>query len=271
MYIGIDIGGTKTLIASFYEQGKIEKSIKISTPKQPEELADKILEASTLLGADNDIVRIGLAGPGSFHEEAFTNTTTLGWYDVPLTKIIQDKLNTEVLAHNDAVIGGLAEARIGNGQNCTHLLYVTISTGVGTGVIRNNTITKSTPNSEGGLMLVGESASPERIQDRISGKAFRARFGAHGYEVDDPQIWDEYASDLALALIDMSALIEPDRIVLGGGMSLHFTKFKDHLARHLDRLANTQVTVPKVVQAKFPELAVIHGCAILAIEGFSDE
>lgn len=271
MYIGIDIGGTKTLIASFYGPDKIENSIKISTPKQPEELVDKLLEASAKLREDNDIVRIGLAGPGSFHEGLFTNTTTLGWHDIPLIEMIQKKLNTQVLAHNDAVLGGLAEARIGNGQNCIHLLYVTISTGVGTGIITNGAISKSTPNSEGGLILIGKSATPRTIQDRISGKAFKSRFGAYGYEIDDPQIWDEYASDLALALFDMSALIEPDKIVLGGGMSLHFTKFKDHLARHLDRLGNAQIIVPEIDQAKFPELAVIHGCAILAIEGFSNE
>lgn len=271
MYIGIDIGGTKTLIASFHQQGKIEDSVKIPTPKQPEALVDKISEASQQLSAEESITRVGLAGPGSFHKRLFTNTTTLGWHNIPLVEMIQDKLNAEVLAQNDAVLGGLAEARIGNGQNCINLLYVTISTGVGTGIITNGAITKSTPNSEGGLMLIGESNTPNTIQDRISGKAFKIRFGAPGNEMDDPQVWDEYASDLALALFDMSALIEPDKIVIGGGMALHFSKFQEPLVRHLDRLKNTQITVPDIVQARFPELAVIHGCAILAIEGFSNE
>ena len=271
MYIGIDIGGTKTLIASFYEQGKINASEKIATPEEPEELVGKINDAVIRLAGENKVTRIGLAAPGSFKDGLFTNTTTLGWRNIPLTEMIHHKLNIEILAQNDAVLGGLSEARIGNGKNCTNLLYITISTGVGTGIITNGTVTKSTPNSEGGLMLVGKSNKPHTVQDSISGRAFRSRFGAQGYEIDDPEIWDKYASDLALALFDMSALIEPDKIVIGGGMSLHFAKFEESLHRHLARIDNPQIHMPQIVQAKFPELAVIHGCAILAIEGFNNE
>ena len=267
MYLGIDIGGSKTLVASFEVIGEIVKSQSFPTPNDPDSLINNIASTARDLLDGENLERVGVAVPGRIHDGLFTNTTTLGWIDVPLIENLRKELGTEVIAENDATLGGLAEARIGNGKNCTHLLYITISTGVGTGIIVNGSIPETMHNSEGGLMRLDSSNLKDTIQSRLSGQAFKERYGKPAYKVDDPAIWDEYARDLALAIYDMCALIEPDCVVLGGGMSNHYDKFSEKLNEHLNGIAEAQIPLPALRQARFPEFSVIHGCAILAIEG----
>ncbi|MEX0748407.1 MAG: ROK family protein [Candidatus Saccharimonadales bacterium] len=266
MYIGVDIGASKTLVASFSAPESMLESEKFKTPTEPGQLITSVFETIAKLAGGTAVNGLGIAVPGYYHDGLFTNTTTLNWQSVPLHDMVKSHCSYPFKIANDAVLGGLAEARIGHGQDCINLLYITISTGVGTSIIIDGQIPEFIPGSEGGHMIANRGEKPQTWEELISGTAFKRRFGKFGYEVSDPAIWDTYASDLASCIYNMAALIEPNRVVLSGGMAVHFDRFQAALNTHLAALHDGVFPLPEVKVAKYPELAPVYGCAIIAGE-----
>ena len=75
---------------------------------------------------------------------------------------------------------------------------------------------------DGVIWLDGELVPWETF---ASGKAIVRRFGKLASEIDDPAIWKIISRDLALGIIDMAANIQPDVIIIGGGVGTHFKKY----------------------------------------------
>lgn len=264
MYGAVDIGGTKTLVAVIDRKGKVLEQIKFPTPENysnfTQELTSTVAKLST-----NDFQRTIVAVPGVIDRDAGTiiSLGNLPWAKVDLEEACEKIFNCPVSLENDAKLAGLAEA---SHFKSTHkkILYVTISTGIGIALINEGVIDDAIGDTGGHDMYVEFNGKRITWEQLASGKAIVKEYGKRASEINDPVIWDKISRKIAVGLIDLIALLQPEVIVFGGGVGAHFSKYEKFLRKSLASYETPMSKTPKLVQAKHPEEAVIYGCYELA-------
>ncbi len=267
MYLAIDIGGTKTLLAIFSNDGKIVQRHKFATPL---EYADflKTLQKELKLLRHHDFERIVVAVPARLDHEhgvavAFGNRP---WERVPIRKDLEHILQAPVILGNDAKLAGLSEALL-----ITHefrkVLYITISTGINSALIIDGKLDRNTLDSEAGQLLLEYNGRLTDWEDFGSGRAFQTKFGKRVSDITDPHAWYYIARNIAIGLVDLMATYMPEVIVLGGGVGQHLDKFEDRLLEELKIYENPMLPIPAIRKAQRAEEAVIYGCYEVASRG----
>lgn len=264
MYLGIDIGGTKTLVATLDDNGVVQERNKFPTPKDYGEFSKALAEVVDNLTTTN-FVACAVAVPGKLDRPngIGLDMGNLPWHDVPIQKDVAALLDCPVVIENDANLAGLSEAMLLK-DTYSRVLYVTISTGIGTGFIVNQTIDPALADSEGGHMPIEYKGKLVKWESFASGHAIATRFGKQAHEITDDATWKIIAHDVALGLIDLIAVIQPQVIVLGGSVGSFYERYGKHLQDALDAYATPMVPIPVLMQAGRPEEAVIYGCYDLA-------
>jgi predicted NBD/HSP70 family sugar kinase len=265
MILAIDVGGTKTLVASFTMDGKATEHIKFPTPKDYPafiaELANTIANLTT-----KKFVRGVIAMPGKIDRQngvaiAFGN---LPWHDIPIVADIQKIINIPIMVENDANLAGLSEAHML--KQYRKVLYLTVSTGIGGVYIIDGKIDPDTQDAEYGHMLFEHEGILQRWEHFASGSAIMAKFGKRASDITDVGDWYKISHNIAIGLIDVIAAITPEVVVIGGGVGTHFDKFGDRLYEDLKIYQNDLITVPPLFGAQRAEDAVIYGCYLLAMQ-----
>lgn len=267
-YCSIDVGGTKTLMALFTADGEILKRRQFDTPKVPADFINTAIHNFKKIAAKQIVKSIGLGLPGSLDAESgaiIFSPNLSAWRGFNVASELSAKLKLPIRVDNDANLGALAEANLGAGQSYRTVLYVTISTGVGTGIVIGGQLWPELSKSEGGMIVFAtRDQSYKRLEDLVAGPEFKNRFGKYGFDVIDPNIWSAFARDLAAGLFNMITLFTPDIVILGGGMSVHFGAFRKPLINFVQQLNPGLYPMPPIEQAKYVEEAVIYGGYLLA-------
>ncbi len=262
MYLGIDVGGTKTLFAVFDESGKLITTHKIKTNLDyPLFLKDVAGVIDTEL-KDYKFSYCCCAMPGEidFEKGAVIAGGNIPWHDISIKKDLGAMLpGAKILVHNDAKLAGLSEAKLLH-KKYRKVLYVTISTGIGGGIIIDDVIDPDFANFEPGQMPFEHAGKIQKWESFASGKALHEQYGKMASEINDPKIWEDFTRLVSLGLADLLATIQPDAVVFGGGVGTHFDKYKEFLLEHLKAIDNPMVPVPPLLKAQRPEEAVIYGC-----------
>ena len=260
MYLGVDVGGTKTLLAVFTQDGQLKQSIKFETPHNYSRFLDALTE--NIRGLEvQDFRAACIAMPGRIDRDkgvvlAFGN---LPWKNVHIADYLEKIIKAPVIVENDAKLAALSESKLLTGD-FKKVLYVTICTGIGTGLITDGVINSGMADSEGGLILLSHNGKQTPWEKFASGKAIERRFGKQARDINDEATWKSITHDLALGFIDLIATFQPEVIIVGGGVGTHFDKFDDLLVAQLKKYETPMVPIPKLVRAKKPEEAVIYGC-----------
>lgn len=260
MYLGIDVGGTKTLLAVFDENGQILKQFKFSTPEKYEEFLSELQKALQEF-KDLQIKACCCALPGRIDRNQGIGIRfgNFAWQNIPIKQDVSRLLGTDhVLVENDAKLAGLYEAI--NHKEYKKVVYITIGTGIGIGIIANGNIVPELADSEIGNMLINYEGGLQKWEAFASGRAFQERFGMKASEAEDPDIWDQYTNDLVVGFDAALAAFQPDVVIVGGGVGAHFDKFGSLLAEKIAKTKSKMVPVPPIIQATKPEEAVIYGC-----------
>ncbi|MFC1893522.1 ROK family protein [Chloroflexota bacterium] len=143
--LGIDLGGTKILTAVVNTEGRIIARDHSITPSREghQAVIQSILESvgraldQAHTSAD-ELTAIGVGAPGLSNPETgilFTSPNLPGWKDVPLREIIEKELNKKAFLINDANAAAVGELCFGAGRGARHFIYITLSTGIGGGII----------------------------------------------------------------------------------------------------------------------------------------
>lgn len=150
-FIGVDIGGTSLRAARFSGENHIPET-KTKIPTQPAKGVEAVLQRIEMAIREvageqlQQIAGVGLALPGPLdpHTGVLISAPNLpGWENLPLQRMMEERVGRPVFIGNDANLAALGEWKFGAGQGHDDLLYLTVSTGIGGGVIT------------GGRMLVG--------------------------------------------------------------------------------------------------------------------
>ena len=266
MYAAVDIGGTKTLVASFDESGNIVEQIKFPTPEEYSvfisEMAKVVANLST-----KEFQSVVVAAPGTIdhNEGILLHAGNLAWRHVSLQTDIERTFHAPAHLENDAKTAAVAESRAA-GSDFETVVYITISTGIGVGVCVNGSLDHTLLNAEPGKMMIEKNGEMVAWEATASGKAIVAKYGKRASDIDDPEVWQAIAHDIAKGMLAVIAMIQPDLIVIGGGVGNHYEKFEKPLLSELKKYENPLAPTPPIRKAVHPEEAVIYGCYELAKE-----
>lgn len=147
VYVGVDVGGTKLAYGLYDEElNLLARSKEPSMPDAPAEvMIDAMVGHVDALLRDAGCAKERLAGIGAVfpsyidkRKNVIVTTTNLpNWAHVPIKDILQDKLGVRAEIDNDCIGAAMAEHRCGAGRGRKHMIYVTVSTGIGGGIIIN--------------------------------------------------------------------------------------------------------------------------------------
>lgn len=266
MLIAVDTGGTKTLVAGFGRDGKISTSLKFATPTSTVDYVQQLQAAIIEVAGQHKprVIAIGL--PGIVKDGVAVWCNHLGWrnFDVrtPLGKHFP---GVPILVENDANLAGLAETRILKPMPISSL-YVTISTGIGTGVITDGRIDPGMRHSEGGRALVEFDGVVREWESFAAGSAIYDAFGMYAKDITSKRTWDQIADRISRGFLAVVPIIQPDIIIIGGSIGTYFDKYGERLQNILREKLPSHIPCPTFQQAKHPEQAVIYGCYYYALD-----
>jgi glucokinase len=268
MVLGVDIGGTK--IAT----GLVNERAEVSSVRSVPTLANEGYDVSIrqVWGAieesiTGEVTAIGICAPGPLNPKTgvVLNPPNLpGWRNVPLEEMARAKFGLPVHLENDCNAAGLAEARFGAAKGCNSVFYAAIGTGIGSGIILGGRIYhgKNGFAAEGGHVSIDyrsqticRCGTPGCIEALASGHVLE-RMGAYDL--------NELALQLGAWLGSVVSLLDPDIIVIGGGVS----QIGEPLFDRLRAIVPTKTINPyayelPIVAARFGSEAGIVGAAAM--------
>lgn len=302
--IGIDFGGTTVKIGIVADDHVLGETIRLDTqeyesaPPLIQTLADIII---SLQAKHPQVTAVGLGMPGfvDFPTGRVHNLTNVrGWQNIQLKRDLEALIDLPVSVDNDANCMAIAEWKRGAGLGCHHLLALTLGTGVGGGLVINDCLIRGANSVAGelGQISIDHSGAPGAygnkgaLEDFIGNRqitqlAFEAYLTAKvpkEREECEPDalaqaailgdaialnIWEQVAGKLASALMSYCYLLNPELIIIGGGVAKAGRLIFDPLEAKL----HAQLSAPfkdhlKIVPAKFGNEAGIIGAATLALE-----
>jgi glucokinase len=260
--LALDVGGTRLRAAAIDAEGKIHHRESAAT--QPDgtgkiivgqliEIANKVLERC------DDVAGVGLSalGPLDLKSGVITTPATLpNFRDVPIRAMLEDVLQRDVLVENDAISAACGEWKYGAGRGVESLVYITVSTGIGGGVICNGHVLRGASGFAGhiGHMKIfpdGERCgcgNPGCWEVYASGTAFTARaqeklgpvtaeevfLRAAKGDALAQQLVDQEADYLGIGIVSLLHLFNPERVVIGGGLSNALEQLRPGIARRVE-------------------------------------
>lgn len=272
MWIAIDIGATKTLIAVFDRNGKIVKSSNHPTAKNYQQFLSELSTAFQKISSNNKFTAAGVGVPGLVDRNNGTVIAlgNLDWGNRPIQKDISSIIGSiPTVIENDTRLAGLSEAQFLSNKY-DRVLYFTISTGIGAALIENGQIVSALQDTEAGKMPLLYQNRIVAWEDFASGRAIIKKYGKKASEIDDPTTWDEIARNIGYGVGVTTSVMQPDAIIFGGGVGQFATKFIPAIKKYLASNLHPVVRQPKLLVAKRPNEAVIYGCYIKARQKYDN-
>jgi len=235
MYLTVDVGGTKVLVATFTKGGEKIKSMKIKTPiMYPDFIAELKSTINELLGGSQpDACAIALPGTIDRDNGIVLYFGNLPWENVSIKQDLSDILQCPIYLENDAKLAGLAEADAVK-DLYSRVLYVTVSTGIGLGLTVNGEIDYSVKDAGGRAIMLEHQGKIMAWEEFASGKAIVAQTGKMASEITDDADWYLVSRNIAIGLINLIVTLSPECIVIGGGVGAHLDKFHERLHDELE-------------------------------------
>ena len=276
--LAIDVGGTKFSIAVFEGERMVRRESRRTDAEGGREwMLEQISAIARAWQREMPIDRcgIGFGGPVIFREQRIALSTHVGgWRDFRLADWVRDLLGVPAIMDNDANTGALGEGRFGAGRGFSPLFYMTLSTGIGGGIYEDGRIWRGA-DSYGGEIghLTIRPDGPECLCgaygcfERMCGGLWLQRdHGKTAQElIQDPAFVSRYVVDLALGLKTCIMLLNPARIVIGGGISKAgerlFEPLRAELRRHITDWSGARIDV---VPAALGDDSVLWGALALA-------
>lgn len=302
--VGIDFGGTSVKYGVVRGPEILHTGDPIITSdfKGPKALiAEMTRRVHQLRGEFPGIEAVGIGVPGFVDVQrgvVHELTNVPGWKEVPVRNMLTESTGLPCFAENDANAMCFAEFVHGAGQGARNLIAITLGTGVGGGLVLDGRLYRGSSFGAGevGQMSIDwrgkefvhgnvgalesytgigpltkrattlyKKAKIKKTEDELSPRGLAA-----AVKQKDPvamQVWDEFTSQLATGLVNAVWLLNPDRIVIGGGIAKAGKLIFDPLWKKMKKqLADSFIRQLKVVPAHFGNDAGIIGSAAVAME-----
>ena len=281
MKIGIDVGGTKCLGVAVDDSGKVVQQFRLPTP-HADGLCDTLLEIVSQLGGASSL---GIGVPGLISPEGVIRASPnlVGAKELPLRQMVEDRLGKKVFVENDATCAALGEWKTGAARGATDAWVITLGTGIGGGFVSGSALQRGAHGFAGevGHMVVdpegprcpcGRNGCWERYAsgnglsylangEKGEDVLMRAKDGA----VDALGVVDTFARWVALGLVNLTNMTDPEVIVVGGGVIVSADVVMPRIGHWFEQLLYSPKhrAHPRLVVAQLGEQAGAIGAAML--------
>lgn len=280
MILAIDIGGTKFSIAAFDGPRMVRRESRATdTAGGRDWMLARIEEIVTVWKRDLTFERcgIGFGGPVNFVSQRVVLSTHVGgWRDFDLCGFVGSLIGAPAIMDNDANVGAIGEGEFGAGKGFSPLFYMTLSTGIGGGIYENGRVWRGadsyggeighmTIRPDGPDCLCGARGCFERM---CCGLWLQRDYARPAKDLmQEPAFVERYVIDLALGLKAAIMLLNPQRIVIGGGISKAgdrlFVPLRTELRKQITSWSGARIDV---VPAALGDDSVLYGALALAGE-----
>ena len=303
---GVDVGGTTVKLGLFDAQGNVLDKWEIPTRTEDEgshilpDIADSIREKMKRIDKDS-VVGVGVGGHGPIDSKGVVHrAVNLGWGTFSIKDTLEDLLNVPVMAGNDANVAALGEMWMGGGQGCRDLIMVTLGTGVGGGIIIDGRILTGSGGAGGeiGHMHVEDEEEEScncgnkgcleqyssatgitRLANRLlaasgrdsvlRGREVSAKSVFDAVKAKDPlavETAEKFGKYLGDALASIACVVNPEAIVIGGGVSKAGEILIDYIRPHYEKNVFHGSREVKFSLATLGNDAGIYGAAKLLLD-----
>ena len=241
MLAGIDLGGTQVRVALARSDGQLIASFKTQTPLlgSPQRVVDwAAAEIERHRGREKlRSIAIGAPGPIDVERGVLVNPPNLpGWRNVPLAAMLRNATGAPAFVANDADMAGLGEFHRGAGRGTRNMVYITWSTGVGGGLIIDGKLHRGSHGTAGevGHMIIDPDGPLDQCGQHgclevFCGGANLARETGHPAaelfaaamrgDKHAGLVVSRAARYMGMALISLTNVVDPEMIVMGGGVT----------------------------------------------------
>ena len=299
---GVDVGGTTVKLGLFDAQGNVLDKWEIPTRTEYEgthilpDIADSIREKMKRIDKDS-VVGVGVGAPGPIDSKGVVHrAVNLGWGTFSIKDTLEDLLNVPVMAGNDANVAALGEMWMG----CRDLSMVTLGTGVGGGIIIDGRILTGSGGAGGeiGHMHVEDEEEEScncgnkgcleqyssatgitRLANRLlaasgrdsvlRGREVSAKSVFDAVKAKDPlavETAEKFGKYLGDALASIACVVNPEAIVIGGGVSKAGEILIDYIRPHYEKNVFHGSREVKFSLATLGNDAGIYGAAKLLLD-----
>lgn len=247
------------------------ESIKFPTPTDPDEYVRQLKEVVATQFSHREVDVIVLAIPGVIDNGIVKWCGNLPWQNINFGKRLKDLIpGVPLFIENDAKLAALGETR-----SLPHIpdtsLYITISTGIGAGLVVNGHLDQGMKFSEVGHIPL-EYRGKVRIWESFgSGRAIVKTYRKFARDITSPRIWKRIAGRMSRGFLVVIPTIQPDLIIIGGSVGSYFDRYADFLRETLREHLPDHIPLPKIVQARHPEEAVVYGCYYYGKDFLADQ
>ncbi|MHC1786845.1 MAG: ROK family protein [Christensenellales bacterium] len=282
----LEAGGTKMVMGLADDRGRIIRSGSCKTRLPMETLPDIL---AFFQGEQIDALGIASFGPVDLDPRSpsygsITNTPKLAWRNFPLLASLKEALRVPCAIDTDVNGAVLAEVRLGAAQGLRNVLYFTVGTGIGGGLMAEGKLVHGLIHPEWGHIIL--SRHPEDPLTRgvcpyhehcaegfAAGPAMQARWGLPAQDLPrDHRGWEMEAYYLAQICVNALMTVSPQRILLGGGV-MHNLDLYPLVRRHVTALLGGYLSSPALLDmdsfivppALYPDSGLVGG-ALLALE-----
>jgi predicted NBD/HSP70 family sugar kinase len=300
--VGVDLGGSSMYGTVADLSGRIQHEIHMpQVENDPEEnlqrlyrLIEDLLSAPRPSGQSVRGIGVGAPGVTCFPEGMVTWAPSLGWRDLPLQALLSQHFEPPVLVENDVNLAALGEHGFGAGRGVHSLVCLAIGTGVGAGIILNGALYRGFHLAAGeiGYLLPAVQFLRQRyerygaLETLASGTGIAARArqllqergaaipaglsaehvfsAARLNETWACQVLEETADYLSLAIAAVSCLLDPELVVLGGGITPSAAVLLEPLRA---RLEGTVPFLPRLEISQLGYRAAVMGAIMLVLSG----
>ncbi|MEJ8736191.1 ROK family protein [Erysipelotrichaceae bacterium HCN-30851] len=290
--IGIDIGGTNTRVALINENYEIILREQFSTNIEDPQITLKQIK-SLIDNFHVDILGVGVSCPGPLDliYGKILTPPNLGkkWWNFEIEKEMSNLLGLPVYLENDANLAALAEAIVGKGKAFNYVVFMTISTGIGSGFVINQQIYHGAHGfahevtnipfwrdgpSHGNIYPGGIEAisSGTAITMRAQKAGLLVNHAGEVYQlaingnVEAIKILDDAKEYLANEIAAVYALLDPEIVVLGGSVAIKIPGFVDEVKQRVkQRCYDNVAEIVNIEKTNLNEDSGLLGAAILAL------
>jgi glucokinase len=296
--IAVDLGGTQVRAALVDAQGEILVRENALTKAQAgadvvvAQIGD-LVDAIKIKAKAKNILGVGVSSPGPLDTDsgvAMFLPTIKGFGSFPLRQALRERLNMDVKLENDGIAAAIGEWRFGAGMGLKHLVYVTVSTGIGGGVIVDNHVLRGRKGMGGhvGHMAIAREGARCNcgnmgcIEAYAAGPAFTARAQkalddetlssqdvfamAKAGNAKAMALVEDEAQLLGLCFTSLYHLYSPEVLIMGGGLSNEFELLSPIIHTYIKANAMAGFRDVPVVKAKLGGNSGLIGAASLIFQ-----
>jgi glucokinase len=311
--LAIDLGGTKIIAALVSPQGQVMSKENYPTlaKEGPSAVIDRIFSAiDHLLEAGNtklsQLHGLSIAAAGAIDPERGVVTSSpnlAGWHDVPLRDIVSSKYKVKACLINDASAGALGEYEFGAGKGVSNLIFLTVGTGIGGGIIINGSLYLGPSGSAGevghttidvngprcscgnigcletlasGTAMAGEairrisrgerSVLTEMVEDKLDNiTAELVGMAAQGGDSLALEVISQAATYLGVGMVNLVNIFNPEMVIVGGGVA-QMADLLIEPARQVveERAFKLSAQAVRIVPTQLGDEAAVLGAAVFA-------